>query len=42
MQKFSRSLPRAVPLVDSAWMVAELIHILIRHKGCLVEIGEED
>ena len=34
------SLPR--PLVDSARMAAEPIHMLIEHKGRLVEIGEVD
>ena len=41
-QRFSRSLPRAAPLVDSARMAAEPIHMLIRHEGRLVEIGEVD
>ena len=35
-------LPRARPLVDSARMAAEPIHMLIEHEGCLVEIGEVD
>ena len=41
-QRVSRSLPRAAPLVDSARMAAEPIHMLIRHEGRLVEIGEVD
>ena len=36
------SLPRARPLVDNARMAAEPIHMLIEHKGRLVEIGEVD
>ena len=35
-------LPRARPLVDSARMAAEPIHMLIEHGGRLVEIGEVD
>ena len=35
-------LPRARPLVDSARMAAEPIHMLIEHEGQLVEIGEVD
>ena len=38
----SNGLPRARPLVDSARMAAEPIHMLIEHKGRLVEIGEVD
>ena len=42
MRQVSNSLPRARPLVDSARMVAEPIHMLIEHEGKLVEIGEVD
>ena len=38
----SNGLPRARPLVDSARMAAEPIHMLIEHEGRLVEIGEVD
>ena len=38
----SNGLPRARPLVDSARMAAEPIHMLIKHEGRLVEIGEVD
>ena len=38
----SNGLPRARPLVDSARMAAEPIHMLIEHKGRLVEVGEVD
>ena len=41
-RRVSNSLPRARPLVDSARMVAEPIHMLIKHEGRLVEIGEVD
>ena len=40
--RISNGLPRARPLVDSARMAAEPIHMLIEHEGCLVEIGEVD
>ena len=40
--RVSDGLPRARPLVDSARMAAEPIHMLIEHKGCLVEIREVD
>ena len=42
MRRVSNGLPRARPLVDSARMAAEPIHMLIEHEGCLVEIGEVD
>ena len=42
MCRVSNGLPRARPLVDSARMVAEPIHMLIEHEGRLVEIGEVD
>ena len=38
----SNGLPRARPLVDSARMAAEPIHMLFEHEGRLVEIGEVD
>ena len=41
-RRVSNGLPRARPLVDSARMAAEPIHMLIEHKGRLVEIGEVD
>ena len=41
-RRVSNGLPRARPLVDSARMAAEPIHMLIKHKGRLVEIGEVD
>ena len=40
--RVSNGLPRARPLVDSARMAAEPIHMLIKHEGQLVEIGEVD
>ena len=40
--RVSNGLPRARPLVDSARMAAEPIHMLIEHEGRLVEIGEVD
>ena len=42
MRWVSNGLPRARPLVDSARMAAEPIHMLIEHEGQLVEIGEVD
>ena len=42
MRQVLNGLPRARPLVDSARMVAEPIHMLIEHEGRLVEIGEVD
>ena len=33
MRRVSNSLPRARPLVDSARMAAEPIHMLIEHEG---------
>ena len=41
-RRVSNGLPRARPLVDSARMAAEPIHMLIKHEGQLVEIGEVD
>ena len=41
-RQVSNGLPRARPLVDSARMAAEPIHMLIEHEGQLVEIGEVD
>ena len=41
-RRVSNGLPRARPLVDSARMVAEPIHMLIEHKGRLVEMEEVD
>ena len=40
--RVSNSPPRARPLVDSARMAAEPIHMLIEHEGRLVEIGKVD
>ena len=40
--RVSNGLPRARPLVDSARMAAEPIHMLIEHEGRLVEMGEVD
>ena len=42
MRWVSNGLPRARPLVGSARMAAEPIHMLIEHEGQLVEIGEVD
>ena len=41
-RQVSNGLPRARPLVDSARMAAEPIHMLIEHEGRLVKIGEVD
>ena len=41
-RRVSNGLPRARPLVDSARMAAEPIHMLIKHEGRLVEVGEVD
>ena len=41
-RRVSNGLPRARPLVDSARMAAEPIHMLIEHEGRLVEIEEVD
>ena len=41
-RRVSNGLPRARPLVDSARMAAEPIHILIKREEQLVEIGEVD